>query len=262
MSNLSPKWARRGLSLLVGALIIAGWEFASRITPYPALLPPPGAILARLLEVIAEGTIWRHLAATTVEVLLGLASGLALALVLGYALAKNRLLEQVVAPYIVALQAVPMVALAPLLVIIFGPGLVSKVIVCMLIVFFPMLVNTLVGVRQVEPTLHDLMRSLNATWWQTLTQLEIPAALPILFGGLKVSATLSVIGAVVGEMIGSNAGLGFWVNVGRANFDTELVYVAIFALTALALTLYGTIGLLERRFLQWQRVGHGRKDVL
>jgi NitT/TauT family transport system permease protein len=140
-------------------------------------------------------------------------------------------------PYIVASQSVPIVAIAPLLVIWFGPGLFSKVLICALIVFFPVLVNTIVGLRSVPEELHDLMRSLQATRWQTIRYLEIPAALPVFLGGLRIGATLSVIGAVVGEFVGSDRGLGFLINIGRGQYDTALVFVAVFSLIIMALSL-------------------------
>ena len=145
-----------------------------------------------------------------------------------------------------------MVAIAPLLVIWFGPGLLSKVLICALIVFFPVLINTVVGVRSVPDDLRDLMRSLLASRWQTLRLLELPAALPILLGGLRIGATLAVIGAVVGEFAGSDRGLGFLINVGRGLYDTALVFVAVFTLVAMALSLYGLVVLLETRLLSWQ----------
>ena len=164
-------------------------------------------------------------------------AGTAAATVLGYLLAKSRLFERILAPYLVASQAVPVVAIAPLLVIWFGPGIFSKILICALIVFFPVLVNTVVGVRAVPTALRDLMRSLRATRWQILRYLEIPAALPVFLGGLRIGAALSVIGAVVGEFVGADKGLGFLINVGRGQYDTALVFVAIFALVILALAL-------------------------
>jgi len=175
-----------------------------------------------------------------------------LATILGYFVAKSRALERVLSPYLVASQAVPLVAIAPLLVIWFGPGLFSKILICALIVFFPVLVNTVVGVRAVPGPLYDLMRSLHATQTQVLFKLEIPAALPIFLGGLRIGATLSVIGAVVGEMVGSDRGLGFLINVGRGQYDTAMVFVAVFVLIALALCLYGVVAWLEARALKWQ----------
>ncbi len=126
-------------------------------------------------------------------------------------------------------------------------------LICGLIVFFPVLVNVVVGLRSVEGDLRDMLRSLRATPWQTFTLLEVPAALPVLLGGLKIGATLSVIGAVVGEFVGANQGLGFLINVARGQYDTALVFVAIFALVALALALYGLVSLAERAWLAWRR---------
>jgi len=175
------------------------------------------------------------------------------ATVLGYLLAKSRSLERLISPYIVASQSVPVVALAPLLVIWFGTGQLSKVLVCALTIFFPMLVNTMIGIRSVEPELVELMRSLRATRWQMLTLLEVPSALPILLGGLKVGVTLSVIGAVVGEFVAADRGLGFLINVARGNFDTPLMFVALFTLVNIALILYLLVVLTENVFLSWRR---------
>jgi NitT/TauT family transport system permease protein len=186
-------------------------------------------------------------------VLLGLALGVSLATVLGYILARSLHLERLLSPYIVASQSIPIVAIAPLLVIWFGPGLSSKVLICALIVFFPVLVNTVVGVRSVPEDLRDLMRSLQATRWQTLKSLEAPAALPVFLGGLRIGATLSVIGAVVGEFVGAKSGLGFLVNVGRGIYDTALVFVAVFTLITMALILYGLVALIEKHLLKWQQ---------
>ena len=185
---------------------------------------------------------------------------------LGYLLARSLPLERLLSPYIVASQAIPIVAIAPLLVIWFGPGMFSKVLICALIVFFPVLINTVVGVRSVPSDLRDLLRSLRATRWQTLRLLEAPAALPVFLGGLRVGATLAVIGAVVGEFVGAKSGLGFLINVGRGLYDTALVFVAVFTLVALALSLYGLVAWLESRLLAWQRLpedemGH-HKDTI
>jgi NitT/TauT family transport system permease protein len=211
----------------------------------PFILPAPAQVAARGIKALADGTLLRHTAYTLLEVLLGLAAGVLMASVLGYLAARSRLLERLLTPYIVASQSIPVVAIAPLLVIWFGPGLFSKVLICALIVFFPVLVNTVVGLRAVPADLHDLFRSLRATRWQLLLKLELPAALPVFLGGLRIGATLAVIGAVVGEFVGADRGLGFLVNVGRGMYDTPLVYVAVFTLAGLALTLYGLVAGLE-----------------
>lgn len=239
---------------LAAALIF--WSLLARFGGFPAfILPGPGLVWDRLLGTIADGSLLRHTLTTLSEVLLGLALGVSTAAGLGYVLAKFDWLERLLSPYIVASQSVPVVAIAPLLVIWFGAGLLSKVLIAALIVFFPVLINTVVGLRSVPTGLRDLMRSLQASPWQTFRLLEVPAAMPIFLGGLKVGATLAVIGAVVGEFVGADRGLGFLINVGRGTYDTALVFVAIFTLVSLAMLLYGAVALLESRLLSWQKKG-------
>ncbi len=253
-SRSPPAW-NRFRALLVPGTLVAGllaWAAAARWSGLPAfMLPSPPAVWARLLSTLADGSLFRHTWVTLQEILSGLGIGLAAAASLGYILAKSRTAERLLAPYIVASQSIPIVAIAPLLVIWFGPGRLSKVLICALIVFFPILVNTVVGVRSVPADLRDLMRSLRATRWQTFRLLEIPAALPVLLGGLKIGATLSVIGAVVGEFVGADEGLGFLVNIGRGLYDTALVFVAVFLLIAMALALYGLVAWFERK-VNWR----------
>jgi len=238
---------------LVLVLVFATWELVVRWANYPAfILPSPGLVAARFVVALGDGSLLAHTVVTLREIFGGLALGLTVAVVLGYAIAKSRTLERLLSPYLVASQAVPVVALAPLLVIWFGAGSLSKVIVCALTLFFPVLINTVVGIRNVDPNLRDLMRSLRATRWQTFTMLEVPAALPVLFGGLKVGVTLSVIGAVVGEFVSADRGLGFLVNLARGIFDTPLMFVALFTLMVIALALYLAVSLLESWLLRWQ----------
>jgi NitT/TauT family transport system permease protein len=186
-------------------------------------------------------------------VLVGLTIGVICATSLGYLIAKSPLIDRLVSPYIVASQAIPIVAIAPLLMIWAGPGLASKIMITALIVFFPVLVNTVVGLQSVPDDLHDLMRSLHATTAQTFRLLEVPSALPVFLGGLRIGATLAVIGAVVGEFVGADRGLGFLINRSRGQFDTALVFVAVLALVLLALGLYGIVTLLENRLLSWRQ---------
>ena len=239
------------VSLLVGLGI---WWAATRTPRLPDfILPSPGLVFTRFGQALLDGSLLRHALVTLFEVMTGMALGLLTASVLGYSLAKSRSIERALSPYIIASQAVPTVAIAPLFVIWFGPGLISKILITALIVFFPILVNTVVGLRSVPEDLRDLFRSLLATPWQTFTRLEVPAALPILLGGLRIGATLSVIGAVVGEFVGADQGLGFLINVARGQYDTALVFVTIITLVILALGLYGLVVLAENRLLAWQK---------
>jgi NitT/TauT family transport system permease protein len=248
-SNRFALWTALA-SLFIAVLL---WWIISRTAGLPAfILPSPGDVAVRFWQALTDGSLLMHMLATLVEILLGLLTGTSAAVMLGYAIAKSRLFERLVAPYLVATQAVPVVATAPLLVIWFGPGMFSKVLICALIVFFPVLVNTVLGIRAVPRPLYDLMGSLRAGRAQVLRYLELPAALPVLLGGLRIGATLSVIGAVVGELVGSNQGLGFLINVARGQYDTALVFVAVFTLIALALGLYGIVSYLEKRLLNWQ----------
>ena len=239
---------------LIVLLTLLLWTLLVRLGDYPTfILPGPGDVYKKLALVLSDGLLWRHARITLTEIGGGLALGLSAATVLGYGMAKSRALERFLAPYIVASQSIPIVALAPLLVIWFGTGRLSKVLVCALTIFFPMLVNTIVGVRSVDPDLAALMRSLKATRWQTFAMLEVPSALPMLLGGLKVSVTLSVIGAVVGEFVAADRGLGFLINVARGNFDTPLMFVALLTLVVMALLLYLVVVLAESLLLHRRR---------
>lgn len=242
-------------SLSLGLL---GWYLLARygsIQQY--MLPAPQAVWERFLTSLVDGILLRNTAFTLSEVLAGLALGVASASTLGYILAKSRSLEQLLAPFIVASQSVPIVAIAPLLILWLGSGILPKILICTLIVFFPVLINTIVGLRSVPPDLRDLMRSLQATRWQTFSKLEVPAAMPVLLGGVRIGATLSVIGAVVGEFVAADRGLGFLINQARGVYDTSLVFVAVFTLIFMALTLYGLVLLVEARLLSWQTRSEG-----
>ena len=245
--------------VLVSILMALGiWGLIVEWGKPPAfLLPSPTAVWQKFLSLARDGTLLYHASATLYEVLLGLFFGSLLATCLGYALAKSNLLEKMLSPYLVASQAIPVVAIAPLLIIWFGPGMFSKVLICAMTVFFPVLVNTMIGFRGVPENLRDLMQSMRASKWQKLHLLEIPAALPILFGGLRIGATLSVIGGVVGEFVGSDRGLGFLINVGRGQYDTALVFVAIFTLVFLAILLYSLAMAAEKRSTRWKTAHHG-----
>jgi putative riboflavin transport system permease protein len=242
--------------LPIGAAAIVSvlaWQAVATFSRLPSfILPGPILVADRLKEVINDGSLLHQMGYTLIEVVAGMAFGVGTAAVLGYVLSKSRLVERILAPYIIATQAIPVVAIAPLLIIWLGNGLASKVLICTLIVFFPVLINTIVGLRSVSANLRELMRSLGASRWQSFRLLEFPAALPILLGGLKIGATLSVIGAVVGEFIAPDRGLGFLISVARGQYDTALVFVGVLALVAMAISLYGFVALVESKYLAWR----------
>lgn len=239
--------------IVVGIGIVL-WSALVRIQGLPPfILPGPELVLRKFLATLMDGTLLGHAQITLTEIALGLLLGLFIALILGYILGKNRTIEHFVSPYIVASQSVPVVAIAPLLVIWFGSGMLSKVLVCALITFFPTLISTIVGIRNVDADLLDLMRSLRASRWQQLRLLELPAAAPVIFGGLKLSVILAVVGAVVGEFMGADRGLGFLINLARGVLDTSLMFVAVFSLIVIAQGLYILVSLFENVCLRWQR---------
>lgn len=245
---------KRLIPILFSTLaFLLAWHLFTRYSGIPNfILPSPLSVWTRFLKAINDGSLLYHTRITLTEILLGLLAGVLFATVVGYILAKSRSLEKVLSPYLVASQAIPVIAIAPLLVIWLGPGILSKVVICALIVFFPVLVNTIVGVRAVPMALYDLMNSLHASRAQILWKVEVPASLPVFLGGLRIGATLSVIGAIVGELVDAQVGLGFLLRLGDFQYDTPMVFVAVFTLIALALTLYGFVTLLEKRFLKWQ----------
>ena len=231
---------------------LLGWYLLTRYGNIPNfILPSPLSVWTRFAKAVQDGSLPYHTGITLSEIVLGLLVGVWFATVVGYILAKSPALEKVLSPYLVASQAIPVVAIAPLLVIWLGDGILSKVVICALIVFFPVLVNTIVGVRAVPTALYDLMNSLHATRAQILWKVEVPASLPVFLGGLRIGATLSVIGAIVGELVSAEQGLGFLLQLGDFQYDTPIVFVAVFMLITLALMLYGIVTLLEKRFLKW-----------
>jgi NitT/TauT family transport system permease protein len=233
-----------GPVLLALAVFLVGWKATVVVGGYPPfILPPPESVVVRFVEAWVDGLIAPHAGATLVEIALGFAVGGGLALAVGYLLARSPLAERLLSPYLVAAQATPILALAPLLSLWFGPGLTSKVVICSLIVFFPVAVATMVGIRSVDARLLELARSLRATRSQVLWTLEVPAALPSILGGMRVGVTLAVVGAIVGEWAGAERGLGVLINLARGSlFDIPLMFA-----TLLTIALVGV--LVERRLV-------------
>jgi len=207
------------------AAFLGAWKLLTVVTGTPDyILPAPEVVAERALRAIRSGLLWEHTAVTLSEILLGLAVGAATAIAVGVALGKSVVVERVLSPYIVAAQSVPILALAPLLDIWFGGGLLARVLICALIVFFPIAIATMVGIRSADPLLREMFRSLGASQAQITARLEIPSALPVIFGGLRVGVTLAVIGAVVAEWAGASSGLGVLINIANHGlFDTPLM---------------------------------------
>jgi len=236
------------------AVFLLGWELAVRLLAVPlVVLPPPSSVATSLYAILISGTMFWHLGVTLTEILLGFALGAATALVLGALIAQFRVVDRMLYPYVVALQAVPKVALAPLLVVWFGFGLESKILMTAIIAFFPILVNTVVGLRTVEQERLDLMVALKATRWQAFRYVRLPGALPFIFAGLDVGIVLSVIGAIVGEFVGANAGIGYLLLVYNADLRIAAMFALLIVLAAVGMVLHAIVQLVQRRVMFWAR---------
>ena len=237
--------------LLAFAVFVLVWKAIVIVGGLPPfILPPPETVAERFVSAWLDGTVWPHFITTLVEIALGLAVGVALALLAGYGLARSALFERLASPYLVAAQAIPILALAPLLVLWFGNGLASKVVICAVIVFFPVAIATMVGIRSVDGRLIELGRSQRATDRQILATIEIPGALPSIFGGLRVGVTLAVVGAVVGEWAGASRGLAVLLNLARGSlFDIPLMFATLVTIALVGVALYLGVVVLERRLV-------------
>jgi NitT/TauT family transport system permease protein len=249
--NAQPTWAVIAASSLT---LILAWHLLVTWGAYDSfILPGPLDVWQQFLLVVADGRLLRHSLYTISEVIPGLLIGCLVAMPLGYLLAKSPLADRLLSPYLIASQAIPVIAIAPLLTIWVRSTYWARVLVAVLVVFFPILINIIAGLRAVPAELYDLMYSLQASRRQIFSKLELPASLPILLAGLKVGATLSVIGALVGEFVQPKSqGLGFLLVTARFQFKTDLVFVVLLTLAAIALSMYGLVASAERRLLRWQ----------
>lgn len=242
--------------LLAAAVAIGLWEFVVRVFDVSELVVPrPSDVAIRLYEGLTEGgLLYNHLVVTTQEILLGFAIGAALGLVVGVALGLSSALERLLYPYIAAFNAVPKVAVTPLIVLWFGVGLDSKVIITALISFFPLLVNVITGLHGADPDELLLMRSLRASSWQTFTRVRLWRALPSVFAGLEIAVVLSVVGAIVGEFVGAREGLGYYILLSNSMFDTVGMFAAFVLLAAIGAFLSVLVKFIGRRVVFWQGV--------
>ncbi|MSP79282.1 MAG: ABC transporter permease [Dehalococcoidia bacterium] len=243
-------WQWAAPVLLIGFLI-ALWEVLVRVTATPRwLLPPPSAIGQELLN--SRELLLRHTVVTLEEVALGFAAALAAGIGIAMAIAYWRTVSRAVYPLVIASQTIPIIAIAPLLLVWVGYDIRPKVIVVALISFFPIVVNMVDGLRAVEPDMVHMLRSLGASRRQVFQKVQIPGSLPYLFSGLKIAAAVSVIGAVIGEWVGASAGLGYLMVQAAPRFQTALVFASIVVLSLMGIALFLAVAALERVLLPWR----------
>lgn len=236
-----------------GIAVIAIWAGYVTILDVPSyFLPHPFDVARELVSFVGTGRVWPHLFATVTEAGLGFLLGSIAALCTGVLISRSPFLEDVLRPYVIASQTTPIIVIAPLFLVWFGFGLLSKVLIAALICFFPVLVNVMAGLGAVSETERRLFRSLEANPWQLFSMLEVRRALPFIFAGLRVACILSIIGAVVGEFVGAHAGLGYVALTAAGNLQTELLFVAVIILMLVGITFYNLIVHLQKRIIFWE----------
>jgi NitT/TauT family transport system permease protein len=240
--------------VLIFVALLVLWEGTSRLGWLPKIvLPAPSSIAMRMFDLFASGLIWPHLWATTASILSGFGLGVAAGFAFGAAVALVPAMERLVYPYMVAFQTVPKVAIAPLFILWFGYGVMSKVVIAAMVCFFPVLVSVMSAFHTTDRDQLDMMRACGASGWQTFIHLRIRAALPIIFNGLEIAAVFAVIGAVVGEFVGAQAGLGYLITTLNFNLDVPGVFAVLIVLSLLGIVLHDIVRRLGRRLVFWIR---------
>ena len=232
-------------------VIVAGWEIAAIVFEFnPIILPSPSEIVAAFFENYAQ--LFRETGITMLEAALGFLLGSVIAYVTAIVFVHARLVQEALYPYAIALKSTPLIAIAPLLVLWFGNGIWSKVVMSALVAFFPVLVNSVNGLATVYRELQDLMKSLSASKWQILTKIRIPNSLGYLFASLKISSSLAVVGAVIGEFTGATEGIGYLINTSSYYLEIPLMFAAIIMISVGGILFFGLVAFLERRIVFWQ----------
>ena len=243
---------QHSLPALVFVALIGIWWAAGALFGAPAyLLPPPQDVLPRL--VTSRVSLWNHSLVTLQEIVLGFALSIVTAIPMGLAIALSPNTKRMLYPLLMFIQLVPKIAIAPLFVVWVGFGMTSKVLLTLLLTFFPLLLASIAGFQILDPRLLYLTRSMGATLWQTFRYLRFPAALPVIFGGLKTSATIAATAAIVAEFVGANKGLGYILLQATGTLDTTYVFAILFLLTIIGLALNTVVEIAEYFMTPWRR---------
>lgn len=252
-------WVTTPLILLAFFLL---WDLFVRVYDISELvLPPPLTVLDSLVDVVQDPQTWEHAQVTATETIGGFLIALVSGVAVGVLLGKIPWLERSLRPLIVASQVVPKVALIPLFVIWFGFGMTSKVIMSAMLAFFPIMLNVQLGVRSVEAGQRDVMRSLNASRWQTFRHLDLKSTMPYVFAGMEVGIVFAIIGTIVGEYLGGSEGLGYLVVRTLNELDAPALFAVIILLSALGLALYFVVHGLKRFVIPWHESVYSQQDV-
>ena len=247
LHRLTDSWVPAALIVFV---LLGLWEGFVRLWAVPKWLLPAPSVIAMTL-VVSRELLLDHTLVTFVEVVVGFALSLLCGVLLACGIATSRTLERALYPFVIASQMVPIIVIAPLLLVWVGYGLTPKVIVVALTAFFPIVVNMVDGLRSVDPDVVNLLRTMGASRWQIFVKVQVPTSLPFLFSGLRVAMAVSVIGAVIGEWVGSSQGLGYLMIRSKPQFLTERVFAAIVMLTVMGVALFVLVGVIEKLAIPW-----------
>lgn len=238
------------VTLLIALL---AWSYATRAGGLPSyLLPNPTAVALALWSGLSTGELWPHISFTLTSTLAGYAIGSVLAVISGALVAESRLFERFVFPYIVAIQATPKVAIAPLILVWFGFGLSSKIVLVALICFFPLLVNTISGIRRADPELVAMARSFTRSSWWIFVHIKLPAAAGAIFDGLEIGIVLALIGAVVGEFVAAERGIGYLIQSATVNMNTAVMFAGVLILAVFGVVSSLAVRWVHRRIVFWE----------
>jgi NitT/TauT family transport system permease protein len=239
-------------SVVLLIFFLCAWQWGPGALAIPSFIVPPlSMVLQESARMWQQNHLLFHTGVTTAEVLAGFVLGSLLGAIFGYLLGVSRAAEIALSPYILALQIAPKVAFAPLFILWMGFTIYPRILVAILIVFFPVMVNVLTAIRGVDADLINLVRAFKATRAQIFWKVEFPASLPSLFAGLRIGATLAVVGVTVGELVGGNSGVGFLLSFGEGQANTPMVFVAIILLTLIGGLVYFLVAAIERRVLHY-----------
>jgi NitT/TauT family transport system permease protein len=238
-------------SWLLFILILLLWEMLAKQMS-ELVLPAPSVVVTTLIEGLTSGYYTPHILRTSLEIVIGLFLGSLLGILTGIWMGEVEIIRKLLFPYVIASQAVPKLALAPLFILWFGFGMTSKVVITALICFFPLMENTVTAIQYTDPKKLELFRVLGANRWQTLFKLKIPAGLPSIMAGFRVAVVLAVVGAVVGEFIGGSEGLGALIIASQGMMDTPLMFSVLILITILGTFLYQLIYFIERRLFKYR----------
>lgn len=247
------KYRKTILPLIFFPIFVILWDLYIRVFRVPNyLLPSPAELLKSMIKLFTAGGVMKHISVTMQEILVGTAIGIAIGLVLGYIMAKIRFIERLVMPFVIIVQTAPKISLAPLFILWMGLGIESKAALVILVVSFPIMINEVAAIRSIEDNVYNLMKVLKASRWQVFRHIELPYSVEMMLSGIKLALTQAMTGAVIGEMIGAKAGLGYLLTLGSETYDIKMILNAVILLSFIGLALYLISEFIERKALYWK----------